>query len=147
MTKLKVNIKTLCLYSEREDEEYGSWSSEYSNHIESVSFSDNPNVICPEPLKKGDKAFLLWIEVSEGDSFGNAVAKTVEPVAVLKNKALLEKLQEYIKDHDKQAANFCSQKNKVEAIIGPFKIPFYAFWAGDMFSNIYSINIEELTIS
>ena len=146
MTKLKVEFQNLCVYSERDPEEYGSWSEDYDNSVVSVSLSDRPNVICPESLKKGDIAFLVWLEVSEGDSFGNATAKRVEAVAVLSEKHLAEYLQTKIELHDKQTSEFDAQKNKVEAQIGSFKIPFYAFWAGDMFSNIHSINVEEIII-
>jgi len=83
-----VNINTNCDHHERSPEEYGSWSSSYSNNFESITKIDIndkcPDVTSIHDFQVGDVAYLVWAEWSSGDSFGNANCSDTEAFGLLK---------------------------------------------------------------
>ena len=85
----KVEIDSVCTHYEREDVEWGSWSSEHSNYFKQVFKVDKnnyPDIVSSLDIKEGEDCFVVWVEWSSGDSFGWGYRSNTEPLAILKTQ-------------------------------------------------------------
>lgn len=97
-----VDIDKICTHSESSDEPYGYWHQSYSNTFQSISKGGTyPDVVSTHDLNKGDKAFVVWVEYSHGDSFGHSDRGNVEVVGVFTDKAIAEELKAALIDYEK----------------------------------------------
>lgn len=72
-----VKTETICVYSHKSEEEYGSWSQEYNFNVIHVSLEDSnryttENFTIPGEINSGDEVFVLYMIYSSGDSFGSS---------------------------------------------------------------------------
>ena len=82
----KVEINSICTESYRSEEEWGSWSSQYSNYFEDVTKTDTyPDITSSLDIKEGELCFVVWAEWSSGDSFGRGENSNTEALAIFKD--------------------------------------------------------------
>ena len=82
----KVEINSICTESYRSSEEWGSWSSSYSNYFEKVTKTDTyPDITSSLDIKEGELCFVVWAEWSSGDSFGRGENSNTEALAIFKD--------------------------------------------------------------
>ena len=102
----KVEINSICTESYRSEEEWGSWSSQYSNYFEDVTKTDTyPDITSSLDIKEGELCFVVWAEWSSGDSFGHGVNSNTEALAIFKDpesakmfKKEVESITEYSRE-------------------------------------------------
>ena len=84
-----VQIKRRCDHSERSEEEYGSWSSSYTNTIDRLvkKVGEYPDVTSTLDLPPGTNALVVWAEWSSGDSFGNGTRSGSEAFGIFLDMA------------------------------------------------------------
>lgn len=145
-----VDIASYCDNSQRSDEPYGDWSESYSNSLKSVTKSSkSSNVLSKFDFKKGDSAFLVWVEYSTGNSFGRSDRGCTEVIGIFKDVKHAKELAEKIQNHndgkdvdtikgDKYAYKFKTEDGQL------FECGF-ASWVG-YFENLEEIHIDHVTI-
>ena len=148
----RVVIESECYHNERSDEVYGDWEERYTNSFKKVTLvNDNwsPDVTALHDFKAGDLVYLVWLEYSSGDSFGNSDRGNVESIALFKNKEDAEKLKEALENRDKEhdpnvgyneRYSFEFQSSEGEQIKYS-----YCPWKG-YFENLDDVHIEECLI-
>jgi hypothetical protein len=104
MTYLYVNISKHCDHSERENEEYGSWSESYTNdfygvHLSAILGGKTPIDFIP---KIANTVYLIIAEWSTGDSFGWADRSHYEVVHIFQNKGLAQLALETLRQEPDQ---------------------------------------------
>ena len=128
----KININRYCDESHESEEQYGDWSSSYSNSFDSVKqISKYPDLVSVEKLKIGDSVFVVWCEWSSGDSFGNSYCGNTEGVAIFSKEEDALGLSDAIY---KKRKDFKASTGQVFGFIG-------APWSG------YFEKLEEVHIS
>ena len=77
--ELYFELFTHCEHSERSDEEFGDWQASYSTHFGNVSrdkdFLHKWNFeACkvPDEVYNSSSVFVIWVEHSDGDTFGHS---------------------------------------------------------------------------
>ena len=79
----KVDINQHCYHSERDGEQWGSWSESYSNDFRSITPVDEyPDITSSLDIKVGDICYVVWAEWSSVDSFGRGDNSSIEALAV-----------------------------------------------------------------
>jgi len=97
----KVQIESYCIHSERSDEEYGPWSSSYSNRFDCVAKTDKyPDISSSLDIAEGEDCLVVWAEWSSGDSFGSGDRNNTEAVAVFKDYSCAKLLKELLLKHN-----------------------------------------------
>lgn len=145
----KVHIQRYCEHSEREDTEYGSWSESYSNTFDYITKTDKyGDVYSPVDLEK-QPGFLVWLEYSTGDSFGNSERGSVEVIALFASRAKAEELKKRLQDWtDKKNSGAYSGTDfdyNFKAKIDKQEIKIYAPWLG-YFEHLDNIYIQEVSL-
>ena len=130
-------INQYCTHSEREPEQFGSWSESYDNTFKRIQLSpprvnsdsyEYHETICPDEVKAGDVVYVVWVEYDEGNSFGYADRKGLDVIAAFTDSKEAEALREYIwnqkydRSEDRYLNEFITPNGK--------KITFYASWMG-----------------
>lgn len=149
MNPYYVEFNQECTYREESQEQYDSWGESYSNSFESITNKTNhPNLVSSLKFKKGEKAFLVWIEYSTGDSFGRSDRGHVLPMGLFKDLASAEAFKAEAKfwtpEHD--PTNIVSSRQcRFHSPDGQVITYHYPEW-DDYFGGLDSVNIEEVLI-
>ena len=96
MFKYEVRIDRSCVKDWNDGEKWGSWESEYNNKFHSITRVEDGEygeIQSSLDLKRGDKCWVVWVEYSSGDSFGQGVRNDVTPVAVFTFEEAAEELK------------------------------------------------------
>jgi hypothetical protein len=93
----KVEIDHYCTDSEYSNEEWGSWSEDWSNEFRSIRRSnpvtDYPDAVAIEDFAPGEQVYVVWAEWSRGDSFGWANHGGVDALGVFRTWEQAEGLE------------------------------------------------------
>lgn len=92
----KVNIRSYCTHSEREPEQFGSWSESYDNSFIGIHKNPKggyPDVVSELDIAPGEEVWVVWLEYSTGDSFGWSDRGGTETIAVFREYSDAERLQ------------------------------------------------------
>lgn len=147
----KVDIISYCYQSEHATEQFGSWSTSYNNSFgsirKSVKKKDYPDITSVINFAPGAEVFVVWLEWSSGDSFGQGYCNNVAEVAVFNNMQDAGKLKDLIENPVYQ------QKDpEFDAGIIPFKSQdgqilelYVGDWTG-YFETLESVHIEHTTM-
>lgn len=146
----KVEINSYCEHSEREPEEFGSWEESFSNSLGKVkrtSKKEYGDVLSKFDLKKGDDAFVVWIEYSTGDSFGHAERGSTMAIGIFTDvkaaRVLAAKINEY--DRDVNTAAGDKFKYGFKTPDGQFFECGYAPWLG-YFEHLNEVHVDVVEI-
>lgn len=143
----KVEIHSECTHSEREDKEFGQWSEEYTNTLGEVSRlspgKDNwPDIVSTHSFKQGNLAYLVWVEYSSGDSFGNDTRGHTLALGLFRNgntafelKNVVEQVSNYRDKYSFEAATSDGQ------IFKEVRAP----WCG-YFENLDEVHVDQVII-
>jgi hypothetical protein len=138
------------MVSESEDsaDRYGGWHKIYKNTYLSTSLAfktDVPDVHSTVCLANGNVGFLVWMELNEGDSFGEALGETIRSVAIVQTKEVAEELVKLLKiDIRKPRPNI--RPGPLRGILSDGQeILEQRSWE-DYCTSVRSINIAEVTL-
>lgn len=102
----RVHIQSYLDYSERSEEPYGSWGKRHSNTFDSIEKNDKyPDVVSPLDLTQKE-GYLVWVEWSSGDSFGNNHRGHTEAIAIVKTQQTAEKLAHALKSWEDPSSKY-----------------------------------------
>lgn len=92
--KYNIKIDRHCIQDYHDGQKYGEWKSEYINSFHSITRVKNEDygdIESSLDLKEGDKCWVVWVEYSSGDSFGQGVRNDVAECGVfISEEAALE---------------------------------------------------------
>jgi hypothetical protein len=137
-----VKIDKLCVSSEREDVQWGSWRDEYENTAPRYinRNEEYPDVVTSLKFNPGDHVYMVWIEYSSGDSFGRShygytlvegLFKDIDSAKELKEAILKRKPDD---DYSFKVKTSDGQQFKI-----------YCNWEG-YFDSLEAVNIDIVTI-
>lgn len=135
-----VEIDSVCTKYEREDLEWGSWESEYSNYFKQViksAVNDYPDITSSIDIKEGEDCFVVWAEWSSGDSFGWGCQSNTEPLAIFKDTESAQ----HFKTHCEKAKDYTVKLTTPDGQ----KFEIFAGWVG-YFESLDEIHVEQTTI-
>lgn len=144
----KVVIDQYCNEDWHDGEEWGQWHSSYTNSLNSVSTANEyPDVVSIHDLKPGDRAYLVWVEWSSGDSFGHGDRTSVEAIGLFVDEDSAKGLAACIEDTNSYTNYQTSTKvgYKVTTSDGQEFENLYAPWCG-YFESLDSVNVETVVI-
>lgn len=145
------NIKFRCHLTDKSEEskdDFGEWSRTYENTYLSTSLAlstDSPDVHSTVCLENGNVGLLVWMELNEGDTFGEAIGETILTVAIVKTKEVAEELVKLLKDD--------IAKPRPDRLSGPLRLILsdgqeileQRSWE-EYFTSVRSVNITEVTL-
>lgn len=127
--------------SEYEGGRFGSWSESYSNYFGSIrkGLKDEnyfPDVTSALDVKPGEDVYVVWIEVSEGDSFGWGEYRRTDTLAIFDNIGDAKNLKELIDENNyvEGHLNYDSEDGQ--------SLRIYVDWDG-YFDRLEHVNIQE----
>ena len=134
--------------SEDSGERYSDWYRTYENTYLSTSLAyktDVPDVHSTVCLENGNVGFLVWMELNEGDTFGEARGETILSVAIVQTKEVAEELVKLLKTD--------IAKPRPDKLSGPLRhilsdgqeILEQRSWE-DYFTSVRSVNITKVTL-
>ena len=134
----KVEINSICTESYRSEEEWGSWSSQYSNYFEDVTKTDTyPDITSSLDIKEGELCFVVWAEWSSGDSFGTAHDGNAEALAIFTDVKSAKEFQEKVLNSEEYSVKFTTPDGQVHNVCCP--------WTG-YFEELTEIHIEQTVL-
>ena len=134
----KVEINSICTESYRSEEEWGSWSSQYSNYFEDVTKTDTyPDITSSLDIKEGELCFVVWAEWSSGDSFGTAYDGNTEALAIFTDVQSVKEFKEKVLNNGEYSIKFTTSDGQIHDVRCP--------WTG-YFETLTGIHIEQTTI-
>jgi len=85
--------------SEREEAEWGSWSSDNSWDFRGVSKGgEYPDIASSLDIPAGEDCFVVWVQWSSGDSFGHSSGAYAEPIGIFKSIAAAHELADAVEN-------------------------------------------------
>lgn len=156
MAGFLVEFESHCIESERETDEngdyvqYGSWSESYSNSIKSRIIKDPkfPDVTSTLDIERGERVFVVWVEYSNGDSFGHSHRGGTEAVAVFKDYRTAEELKNAIEGHspDRNTSDWENKyKLKLKTSDGQ-ELDIYTGSWHDYFGGLDEVHIDDVLV-
>ena len=151
MQGFKCDIEQECISSKRAKKEYGNWSAEYSNKLNSITIVDNhPDIVAPLNVKDGDQVYVIWCEWHEGDSFGRALNGGYEAVGVFKDSESAAQLARWLdklhKDYTRDSSVTSKPRKLVTNDGQEFKFESYAPWEG-YFEHLNEIHFQMVVVN
>ncbi len=144
MSKYKVEFNQVCISSHRDPGSYGDWSESFDNSFRRITkVKDYADLTSIFDFKDGEKAYLVWLEYSSGDSFGHDEKSSVTAIGLFKDYKTATELKDKIladnkeKDHEYKPI-------KIETSDGQ-KFSEYPSWKG-YFESLDNVIITEVTI-
>ncbi len=110
----KVDIRSRCVHHESDGQEYGSYSAQYENSLQSVvraKSKDYPDLVSDFEFKNEEPAYLVWYEYSTGDSFGHSHRGGKCAMGLFKTKDIAEELAKAIRNWDTDSKDAYSFKH------------------------------------
>lgn len=124
--------------------QYGAWHSSYENTLEEVKIViDVPDAITSLDVKVGDEVFAVWVEYSQGDSFGNGYKTGIEEVGVFFDKKCAEEIEKFLFNTKKQPSKEYVEFNTSDGQV--FKFNYFP-WVG-YFENLEAIQIDSIILT
>lgn len=138
MKEYYVKVNSVCVHFHCEDKEYGSWIQKYETSINEISLIqcdyEYESVVSLHDFKIGDSCFLVWIEYSDGDSFGTKTGcYDLQYLAKTREEA-----EEYVKVIQKMIDD---EKHRIDINGIPLMNPCY-----DYFVVLEKIHIDKFII-
>lgn len=146
----KVNIERYCDHSEQEAVEWGSWSASYTNTIDGliIKETEHPDVASIYDLKPGERAFIVWVEWSSGDSFGRGIREYTEVIGLFTKYEDAEVLKEKLESE----LTYDDSSYGVDKVVYWIKTPDgqifqtgFAPWRG-YFETLESVHIDRVEV-
>ena len=137
-----VEIESLCTHSEHEHEAYGSWEEHYSNRFGRIfPVEQGGDIISSIKAKSGEKVWVVWVEYSTGDSFGNSHCGSTEAIAIFKDIDAAEELVKALENSKRDSDdNFYCETSDGQII----KID-YTPWTG-YFETLEEVHLDRVTM-
>lgn len=140
----KVDIEQYCDHNERSDEDYGSWSSSFTNSLSDIVRKTNeyPDIVSSLDIAPGTRALVVWAVWSTGDSFGRSSGSGTEAFGIFTDIKSAEELQKAMEDY--------SHGNRKDDIVVTtsdgqvFKLG-YMPWFG-YFDSLDSVRIDAVSV-
>lgn len=140
----KVDIEQYCDHNERSDEDYGSWSSSFTNSLSDIVRKTNeyPDIVSSLDIAPGTRALVVWAVWSTGDSFGRSSGSGTEAFGIFTDIKTAEELQKAMEDY--------SHGNRKDDIVVTtsdgqvFKLG-YMPWFG-YFDSLDSVRIDAVSV-
>jgi hypothetical protein len=145
----KVELDSICTYSHREPEEWGSYEEHYQNSFVKIAKGGKyPDVLSDFDFKVGDDVYVVWYEYSTGDSFGRSERACKYAMGVFKDlapaKELKRAIEGFTKDRTTQSEDhyrfYCKTSDGQEFEEG------FASWVG-YFESLEGVHIETTEIT
>lgn len=140
-----------CTHSTREPVEYGSWSESYSNSIDKLieKTTTYPDVVSLHDLQSGDRAYVVWVEWSTGDSFGRGECAQMEVLGLFKTYEDAEVLKDAIEatEENYSRTSFESDQSAywVKTPDGQIFTSGWAPWLG-YFESLEGVHIDRVEV-
>lgn len=137
----KITIEQECLFSEHSEEQWGEWSSVYSNTIDKFFTKEDkhPDVVSEKEFKSGDKAYVVWAVWSTGDSFGHSEDSEVDAIAIFSDPSAAfdfkNQLEIFSDPDDYEPISFETKDGQI--------IKYYPSWFG-YFESLSYIEVSEV---
>lgn len=143
-----VVIDSTRIESYREPVEYGGRRDDYINEFSCIQKnSKSPDVVVENDIPVGETCYVVWVEYSQGDSFGWGKNNGVETVFVTTNHNVALAVRDVILSHeksyrrnDKNPQYKNGQKIKLEND-EIFNMPEYIPWC-DCFERLEQVHVE-----
>lgn len=92
----KTDVDHQCDHSHQSEEEYGPWSSSFTNSMGRLVHKENeyPDVVSTLDIAPGTNALIVWAEWSTGDSFGGCSRGRTESFGIFTDMASAVALKE-----------------------------------------------------
>lgn len=156
MAGFLVEFESDCIESERETDEngdyvqYGSWSEVYTNNIVPRVIKDPkfPDVTSTLDIERGEKAFVVWVEYSTGDSFGHSSRSGTEAIAIFKDYVVAKELADAIEGHkpDRDISDWDNKyKLKLKTSDGQEFDIYTGSWH-DYFGGLDEVHVDEVLV-
>lgn len=143
--ELRAKIQRNQLEYYHSGEQYGEWRESWENTFLGVEVvpSGGDVFTLDGNMMGGDDIYIVWVEWSSGDSFGNSDKGDVEVVASFKNRATAEALEKAIykgSGKGKYSFKFQIDKDNPKSCID-----VYEAWEG-YFESLDNVYIEKVTV-
>jgi hypothetical protein len=149
--KYNVNIEQNCTFREESEEEWGEWNAQYNNKLIDVNKSNKDSqfeVLSDFDFKVGGAAYLVWLEYSSGDSFGQSYCGGVEAIGLFKNKKCAEELENFIKkDYEDSKKVFGTNMLNYTTSDGQNFDYIYTYPWKDYFGGLENVYVEKIKIN
>lgn len=141
-----VDLEKILLHSERSSEQYGHWEESYHNYFKSIRRSTGYTSITSDlDLPVGIPCFLVWVEWSSGDSFGQGFCNNAEAVAVFDDYEDANNFSHWIrKNRNYRDEGFEYSQHYITAK-GEDITVYLGSWVG-YFETLESVHIEHTVI-
>lgn len=138
-----VQIKRRCDHQHRSEEEYGSWSSSFTNTIDRLvkKVDEYPDVTSTLDLPPGTNALVVWAEWSSGDSFGNGIRSNAEAFGIFTDMNSAVELRDALYANNMTSEDACT----VLTSDGQTFRSTYLPWSG-YFERLENVNIDVVTV-
>lgn len=145
-----IKIESRCTHDEREDKQWGSWSTEYDNSIarNGEKTDEYPDVASIHDIAPGSHALVVWVEWSTGDSFGHGKRTGTEILGLFKDAASAKSLKEQLEKDYMSYTNYSRSKPHEYNYKTPDGQVFtskFAPWSG-YFESLDSVNMDSVVI-
>lgn len=140
-----VNIQRYLDFSHRSEEAYGEWEESYSNSFVDCSKSTTKyaHVYSPVDIEKTG-GYLVWVEYSQGDSFGRGIRSGTEIIALFQKKESAKKLHDLIlKWNNEPRDNDGNYKYSQKVLIEKQEITVFCPWSG-YFESLDTVHIQKV---
>lgn len=130
---------------EREEEQWGSWSSDSFWTFHGVSKGgDYPDIASTLDINPGELCYVVWVQWGSGDSFGHGSGEYAEAVGIFKERGSAEELADAVRN----LHNFeCGKKKQdgdgycLDTSDGQHFEDGFCSWRG-YFESLEDVNIE-----
>lgn len=140
-----VVINSTCLEKYREPVEFGEWREEYINVFSCIQKnSKSPDIVVENDIPVGETCYVVWVEYSQGDSFGWGKNYGVEPMYVTTSYDVALEVMGIILENSKEYDNKSEYKNSQIIPLNngeTLKLPDYFPWCG-YFERLERVHVE-----
>ena len=138
----KVEVEQYCDHHEYSGEQFGDWSSSYTNNLKDIVRKTNeyPDIVSSLDIAPGTRALIVWAIWSTGDSFGRSAGSNAEAFGIFTDIKSADELKEALELHTD-----CDNERSLTTSDGQeFKIG-YMPWDG-YFESLDGVRIDVVTV-
>ena len=146
-----VEVISRCTEDYRSPEEFGEWRESWDNHLKGIARLgvEHPDVVSIHDIPRGEDAWVVWVEYSSGDSFGQSEHGYTEIIGIFRKadydaaEELQRGLKQTVSYDFKNRTNW--HEYKIETSDGQVFESGFASWTG-YFERLDNVYIDRVTV-
>ena len=127
--------------------DYSDWSEVCSNKFDKIRREDEfPDISSPFDIHESEVLHLVWVEYTEGNSFGSSVRGASEAIGLFKSIHPARELAKAIKDHPDDHDDWQPKKFYCKTKDGQVFSHSHPSWTG-FFEKLEEVHIEKIELN